>query len=61
VFDISERSLCRKLKLEGQAFKSILLNVGGSMVLEYLKGVEHTVTEIEHCLGVATIVPLVMH
>jgi len=49
--NMSERSLGRKLKQEGYSFKSILLNVRESMAFSYLKGVEHTVTEIAHLLG----------
>jgi len=49
--NMSERSLGRKLKLEGYSYKSILLNVRESMALGYLKGIEFTVTEIARLLG----------
>ena len=49
--NMSERSLARKLKLDGHSFKSILLNVRESMALGYLKNIEHSVTEIANLLG----------
>jgi len=49
--NMSERTLSRKLKDEGDSFKSVLLNVRESLALEYLRNQHLSVNEIASKLG----------